>query len=79
MKHKVPVQSLIDHIKTVTDVDPWAKEMAEELLEKQKAVKPRILTNEHGFQYCYCGVCCHLLPAGKPKFCNECGQKVKWI
>ena len=33
---KVPVQSLIDHIKTAVDVDPWAKEMAEELLKKQE-------------------------------------------
>jgi hypothetical protein len=32
-EHKVPVQSLIDHIKTAVDVDPWAKEMAEELLK----------------------------------------------
>ena len=32
--HKVPIQSLIDHIKTAVDVDPWAKEMAEELLEE---------------------------------------------
>jgi hypothetical protein len=33
---KVPVQSLIDHIKTAVDVDPWAKEMADELLKKQE-------------------------------------------
>ena len=33
-KAKVPVQSLIDHIKTAIDVDPWAKEMAEELLKQ---------------------------------------------
>ena len=31
---KVPIQSLIDHIKTACDVDPWAKEMAEELLKE---------------------------------------------
>ena len=38
--HKVPVQSLIDHIKTAIDVDPWAKEMAEDLLkERQKNIK----------------------------------------
>jgi len=35
-KYKVPVQSLIDHIKSAVDVDPWAKEMAEELLKEQK-------------------------------------------
>jgi hypothetical protein len=35
-KHNVPIQSLIDHIKTAVDVDPWAKEMAEELLKEQE-------------------------------------------
>ena len=33
---KVPVQSLIDHIKTAVDVDPWAKKMVEELLKEQE-------------------------------------------
>ena len=37
-EYKVPVQSLIDHIKTAIDVDPWAKEMAEELLKEQKQI-----------------------------------------
>ena len=36
MKYNVPVQSLIDHIKTALDVDPWAKEMVEELLKEYK-------------------------------------------
>ena len=35
-EHKVPVQSLIDHIKTAVDVDPWAKKMAEELLKEHE-------------------------------------------
>lgn len=34
---KVPVQSLIDHIKTAVDVDKWAKDMAEELLKQQES------------------------------------------
>lgn len=38
---KVPIQSLIDHIKTAIDVDDWAKEMAEDLLKKQEA---RVMT-----------------------------------
>ena len=33
-KYKVPIQSLIDHIKTAMDVDQWAKEMVEDLLKK---------------------------------------------
>ena len=35
-EYKAPIQSLIDHIKTALDVDPWAKEMAEELLKEQQ-------------------------------------------
>ena len=34
--HNVPVQSLIYHIKTAVDVDPWAKDMAEKLLKEQE-------------------------------------------
>ena len=37
MNNNVPIQSLIDHIKTAMDVDPWAKEMAEELLKEQES------------------------------------------
>ena len=40
-RHKVSIQSLIDHIKTATDVDPWAKEMIEELLKKPEHSEPR--------------------------------------
>lgn len=36
---KVQVQSLIDHIKTAVDVDPWAKEMVEALLRDKKPVQ----------------------------------------
>ena len=37
-EYKVPIQSLIDHIKTSMDIDPWAKEMAEELLKEQQQI-----------------------------------------
>lgn len=36
-EHKIPIQSLIDHIKTAIDVDEWAKEMVENLLKEQEA------------------------------------------
>ena len=45
-KAKVPVQSLIDHIKTAIDVDPWAKEMAEKLLKECQSVE-----NFYGYTY----------------------------
>lgn len=42
MTNNVPIQSLIDHIKTAIDVDPWAKEMAEGLLKEQESQLARI-------------------------------------
>ena len=81
----VPIQSLIDHIKTATDVDPWAKEMAEELLKEQEAKPPAIMQDIEGI-WSTCSTCGHKLRpilAMKmdtyfPKFCAECGQAVKW-
>ena len=73
---KVPVQSLIDHIKTAIDVDPWAKEMAEELLKEQEPVKPiRINTNFE--QSWKCGECGGLVNTHF-KYCPYCGREVKW-
>jgi hypothetical protein len=77
-KYKIPVQSLIDHIKTATDVDPWAKEMAEELLKEQKAVEPIKkemveITARYEFD-CSCGA---PLLIGQP-YCADCGKPVKW-
>jgi hypothetical protein len=46
MTHNVPVQSLIDHIKTAIDVDPWAKEMAEDLLKERE--KQKFFVDENG-------------------------------
>jgi len=57
MTHKVPVQSLIDHIKTAIDVDPWAKEMVEELLKEQEAewIYGEDETGADGWHCSYCG------------------------
>lgn len=82
MKHNVPIQSLIDHIKTAIDVDPWAKEMAEELLKEQEAVLPC----QHDAVW-FCGNCGEEIVGwhddidGKEyhyPFCRQCGKGVKW-
>ena len=74
---KVPVQSLIDHIKTSIDVDPWAKEMVEELLKKQEAVKPIPPTDDSDLWKC--GNCNHqLFKCTHQRYCEMCGRKVKW-
>jgi len=74
---KVPVQSLIDHIKTAVDVDPWAKEMAEELLKEQEPVEPIPPKDESDLWKC--GNCNHqLFRCTHQRYCEMCGRKVKW-
>jgi NADH pyrophosphatase NudC (nudix superfamily) len=77
MTHKVPVQSLIDHIKTAIDVDPWAKGMAEELLKEKEPVKPTWRQGK-----AYCGQCGQKMPRKcdgiERRYCSFCGQAVKW-
>ena len=75
-EYKVPIQSLIDHIKTACDVDPWAKEMAEDLLKEQEPVKPSWRQGK-----AYCGACGIRLPMKRFKskpYCSHCGRKVQW-
>jgi ribosomal protein S27AE len=85
-KYKVPVQILIDHIKTAIDVDPWAKEMSEELLKEQEPMEPHYNARTNWYE---CGSCHYsmtsgmhcrneLIPAYKVGFCARCGKAVKW-
>ena len=74
-EYKVPIQSLIDHIKTAMDVDPWAKDMSEELLSRmiQKEVQPE------GGGSLWWSVCpeCHGNVGSNDHFCRHCGQALK--
>ena len=74
--HDVPVQSLIDHIKTAIDVDPWAKVMVEELLSAQEPLAPEI----EGSGATWWHVCgnCHTGINPNAKYCHQCGRAVKW-
>lgn len=85
-QQKASVQSLIDHIKTAVDVDPWAKEMAEELLKRQQPEPVRIgrfPVENKLFSHCpRCGLTLdefiHQPSELRPLYCPICGQKVKW-
>ena len=61
-RKNVPIQSLIDHIKTAVDVDPWAKEMAEELLKEQEVKEGHWIVLE------FC--------ANEGIYCSECHMKI---
>ena len=76
-KHDVPIQSLIDHIKTSMDIDPWAKEMAEELLKKHIPKPAQKCSPANEQQYFRCYSCAMFIIPGD-KFCHKCGQAVKW-
>ena len=77
-EHKVPVQSLIDHIKTAIDVDPWAKDMIEELLKEQEPVEPKVIgTNSFGHPVHACGKC-GILITESMNYCDGCGKRIKW-
>ena len=80
MKYNVPVQSLIDHIKTALDVDPWAKEMVEELLKEQEAVEPVTESSVYDPDtwFFICGSCKKGFIDRGDKFCRLCGRSVKW-
>jgi len=77
---KAPVQSLIDHIKTAADVDPWAKEMAEELLKKQEPKPVKVVKNAYNYDFYFCPNCDRQFYGlyTRPLFCDRCGQAVKW-
>ena len=80
--HNVPVQSLIDHIKTAVDVDPWAKEMAEKLLKEQETEWEHLWDAPDGTFKGRCKKCgfVHIFIEGHDeqyKFCPECGRAVK--
>jgi len=76
-EHKIPIQSLIDHIKTAIDVDEWVKEMVENLLKEQE---PALPTWSQG--KAYCGNCGKRLPRKRAdretNYCSCCGRGVKW-
>lgn len=76
MNHDVPVQSLIDHIKTATDVDPWAQEMAERLLKKEIPKSAEIEGDGRVLFYYYvCGEC-HGQIDMRDKYCRHCGNAI---
>jgi len=88
MKYNVPVQSLIDHIKTAIDVDPWAKEMAEELLKEQEAKAGKWIEQEdyNLDTYYDCSMCGNSWSTveGTPwengmNYCPHCGARMESI
>lgn len=85
-KYRVPVESLIGHIKTAVDVDPWAKEMAEDLLkmhEPRHVFRETVYESNESVDVCpRCGRYAKQYymenPEDETRFCPWCGQEVTW-
>lgn len=67
-QEKDRIESAIRHIKTATDVDEWAMEIAVEAMEKQIPMKPLL------------GTCCPRCGVWLPLAlrCPNCGQVIDW-
>lgn len=51
----------------------------QELLKKQEPKSAIVMKNEYGYRFFYCPGCNRGFYDGrKPKYCDKCGQAVKW-
>lgn len=73
--YNVTVQQLIDHIKTSQDIDPWAAEMAEDMLKKHIPMEKEI----EGGSNTWWMVCpeCRGNVGTRDKVCKHCWQYLK--
>ena len=78
------IQCAIDHIKTAIDVDPWAKEIAVEAMEKQRAEKPHAYADGYAdgfpvYDIFKCPACGRQIDdwEEEPHHCI-CGQALEW-
>lgn len=72
-QEKDRIQNAINHIRTSSDVDPWAVDIAVEAMQKQIPKEP---TLHEG--WLYCSVCRKDILMEGYKFCPDCGQRIKW-
>ena len=76
------IQNAINHIKSATDVDPWAMELAVEALEKQIPQEPVYVAEDRYVKNMYamfpqCPSCGYEIATGDA-YCLMCGQAIDW-
>ena len=86
------IQNAINHIKSATDVDPWAVEIAVEAIKKQIPEKPMksLDVDTKSLYRIYCPTCGVKIGHGNSrvgyivrtygsmKCCGNCGQAIDW-
>lgn len=81
-QEKERIQNAIRHIQTAVDVDPWAREIAVEAMQKQ--IPKELIAEGDGYadgsmvyDIFYCPSCDHLLWDNEVDgYCPKCGQKI---
>lgn len=84
VQEKDRIECAIRHIQTAVDVDPWAKEIAVEAMEKQ--IPKKLIAESDGyadgsmvFDSFYCPSCDHCMEEDEVEdYCPNCGQKICW-
>jgi len=81
-QEKDRIQNAIRHIQTAVDVDPWAREIAVEALEKQIPKEPKYKEEDRFAKNCfawytYCPQCGCEINTGD-MHCTQCGQAIDW-
>ena len=83
------IQNAIRHIRTAVDVDPWARDIAVEAMEKQIPKKPEKVEDRYckSLYTAYCPICHWMLARGNYRTgyvekihrnCPECLQRIDW-
>ena len=83
-EEKDRIECAIRHIQTAVDVDPWAREIAVEAMEKQ--IPKDLIAEGDGYadgsmvyDSFYCPSCDHRLEEDEvADYCPERGQKICW-
>ncbi len=78
------IECAIRHIESSLDVDPWAREIAVEAMEKQ--IPKKLIAEGDGyadgymvFDSFYCPSCDHCMEEDEVEdYCPNCGQKICW-
>ena len=75
-QEKDRIECAIRHIQTAVDVDPWAREIAVDAMERQDA---KIILIRNGDEFATCPNCGHDLMYHREGFCEWCGQKYEML
>ena len=80
-QEKDRIECAIRHIQTATYVDPRAREIAVEAMEKQIPKKLQNIHRFRGREKCVgaCPVCGYVFCSDYGDYCGGCGQAIDWM